>query len=110
MDLEKLSLLNAGDGALEEAFNNALAEVLQDFDRVGKNPSDPREINLKIVLQQEDDRTVSITVSGIAKLPKPRAIKTRAIREKDGLQQIIDTQQELPFATVTPFKKEMTND
>lgn len=110
MKLEELSLENAGDGALEEAFNNALAEILQDFDRPGKNPADPREINLKVVLQQEDDMTVSVTVSGNAKLPKPRAIKTRAIREGDGLKQIMDTQQELPFATVTPIKKEMTND
>ena len=56
---EKISLANVRGGAVIEAFDEELAQVLDNINDPNTNPSAARELTLKLKIKPDDDRTIS---------------------------------------------------
>ena len=81
---EKISLSNLGDGAANELFERELDRVLKDILDPNTEASAQREINLKLIFKQDDERDLGATgIKVSSKLAGSRVFVTRVAFGRD---------------------------
>lgn len=105
MEEEKLSLSNLIDGGAVEMFDRALQAALENINDINTTLK-PREVNMKVVLQPSDDRTlVAVNVFCAPKLQGQEGVKFTADLKLDSRGRAYalerrSMQRPLPFSNV----------
>lgn len=76
--MSKVNLQDFAGGALQEKFNSAMQQVLENMTDPNTSWKTKREINVKISFEQNEDRDdTAVDVSVVAKLAPSKSIGTR---------------------------------
>ena len=76
--MSKVNLQDFAGGALQEKFNSAMQQVLENMTDTNTSWKTKREINVKISFEQNEDRDdTAVDVSVVAKLAPSKSIGTR---------------------------------
>jgi len=94
-----------GDGALQEAFDDALERIVADLDDATKDPKAARRISATVTFQPDGNGNLTIGVECNATLPKRRPWRSVGFIDRDGIHQLRNTQEELPLGdNVSPLR------
>jgi hypothetical protein len=91
---ENITLATVGGGGLEELFQNALQEVLQNIHNVNTKADAKREINIKVIFKPDEERTAITAGVGVSvKLVGVKGFGTQLFtgdQKKDGKYQLVE--------------------
>lgn len=111
-ETEKLSLSNLIDGGAIEMFDRALQAALENINDINATLK-AREVNMKVILQPSDDRTlVAVNVFCAPKLQGQEGVKFTADLRLDSRGRAYamerkSLQRPLPFSNVTELNKQI---
>ena len=101
---EQMDITNVGDGTLAEAFSDAVAAILSDLDDPTKDPKADRRITAAVIFKPDGSGNLTIHVECNPVLPKRRPWRSIGYVDREGIHQLRNTQEELPF-NVTPLNQ-----